>query len=91
MGILNDSFKPSLVQKFSTIIVHNALALPIYMEVKFGPLEKGIKNDWHQLRLHFSEEPLGNTLHDHKRNEEILEDMKVESIHSFIYSFILFP
>jgi hypothetical protein len=32
------------------------------------------------LRLHFSEQPLGNILHDHKQNEEILEDMKVESV-----------
>jgi len=45
MGILNDGFKPSLVQKFSSIKVYNALALPIYMEVKFRPFGKGIKND----------------------------------------------
>jgi len=28
------------------------------MEMKFGPLEVGIKSDWHQLRLIFSEEQL---------------------------------
>jgi hypothetical protein len=26
------------------------------MEMKFGPLEEGIKSDWHQLRINFSEE-----------------------------------
>jgi len=31
MGILNNTFKPSLVQKFSSIKVYNALALPIIL------------------------------------------------------------
>jgi hypothetical protein len=63
-GILNDT---------------NFQALPILLDgSKIWILEKRIKNNWHQLRWHFSEQSLGNTLHDHKRNEEILEDTKVE-------------
>jgi len=39
---------------FLRIKAHNALAFPFfYTEMKFGPLEEGIKSDWHQLRLKF--------------------------------------
>ena len=79
LGILCSTFKPTLVQNFSRIKVFNALDLPhyCYMETKFGPLEKGYKtidksrdeifqkNGW--LHLFY-----------HKRNEEILEELKVE-------------
>jgi hypothetical protein len=46
-GILCSTFNPTLVQKFSRIKVFNALDLPhyFYVEAKFGPLEKMIKND----------------------------------------------
>jgi hypothetical protein len=47
------------------------------MEAKFGPLEKLIKNDCYQSWWNFSEQS-GYTLFDHKRNEEILEKLKVE-------------
>jgi hypothetical protein len=43
LGILNNNFKSTLVQKFSRIKVHNSLAVHIYMEAKTGPLEKRIK------------------------------------------------
>jgi hypothetical protein len=39
-GILNNTFKPNLVQKFSRIKVHNALDFPLfYMKGKFGIIE----------------------------------------------------
>jgi hypothetical protein len=45
LGILNNTFKPTVVQKSSRITVYNALALPFfYMEVKFGPSGTSIKN-----------------------------------------------
>jgi hypothetical protein len=46
-GILCSTFNPTLVQKFSRIKVFNALGVPhyCYVEAKFGPLEKRIKND----------------------------------------------
>ena len=63
LGILNNNFKPTLVQKFSRIRVYNALDLPtnlygseIWTLEKFGPLEKRIKKR-HQPRLYFSEQP----------------------------------
>jgi hypothetical protein len=46
LGILNNTFKPNLVHKISTIKVYNAQSpLFFYMEAKFGPLEKRIQND----------------------------------------------
>ena len=42
LGILNNIFKRSSVQKFSRMKVCNALAVPNYMAAKFGPQkEKG--------------------------------------------------
>jgi hypothetical protein len=40
LGILNNTFKPTLVQQYSQIKVYNALALLspfFYTETKFGP------------------------------------------------------
>jgi hypothetical protein len=46
LGILNDTFKPSLVQKFSSIKVYNALALPILLhESEIWTLRKKNKKD----------------------------------------------
>ena len=46
MGILNNTFKPTLFQQYSRIKVYNVLALPLfYMEAKFVPLDKRIRND----------------------------------------------
>jgi hypothetical protein len=41
LEIINNNFKPILLQKFSRIQVYNALAL----EAKFGHLEKRIKKN----------------------------------------------
>jgi hypothetical protein len=46
LEILNNTYKPTLVQKSSRIKAYNALALPIfYVEKKFGPSEKRITRD----------------------------------------------
>jgi len=43
---MNNTFKATLVEKLSRINVYKALAVPfVDMEAKFGPLEKGIKNN----------------------------------------------
>jgi hypothetical protein len=54
------------------------LSPPYYLEMKFEPLEIIIKKDCHQSRLNFSEQPV--LLFYHKRNEEILEELKVEPV-----------
>ena len=80
MGILNNTLKPTLAHRFSTIRVYNALVLPFfYMESKFGALEKKIKT----IEIN-QDEAFRRTaryaLLDHKRNEEILEELEVEPV-----------
>jgi len=81
LGILNNQFKPTSVQKFSRISkAHSALAHPILLyESEIGPLGKkrGIEDDWHQSRWNFRR-TFGYALFDHKRYKEILEQLKVE-------------
>jgi hypothetical protein len=44
LGVLNNMFKPTLVQKFSRIEAYNELAVPtLLMEANSGPLEKRTK------------------------------------------------
>ena len=43
LGILNSTFKPTVVQTFSRIKLYNALSAFFYMEAKVGSLEKSIR------------------------------------------------
>ena len=76
LGILKNNFKPTLVQKISRkkCIIH-WLSPFFYMEAKFGPLEKRRKNNWHQLRLNFSEQP-GTSFLTTKEMKEVLKSWK---------------
>jgi hypothetical protein len=57
LGTLNNTFKPTLVQKYSTIKVYNTLAVHILLYgSEIWALRKKDKKDWHQSRLNFSEE-----------------------------------
>jgi hypothetical protein len=81
LGILNNTFEPTLFQKFSRIKVYNALALPIvYMEAKFGPLRH---KDKKAIDINRDESfQRSSPVHPfyHNRNEEILEELKVEPV-----------
>ena len=50
------------------------------MEAKFGILKKKIKNGWHHWRRIFQKNSLVTPFFDHKSKEEILEDLKIESV-----------
>jgi len=68
-----------LVQKFSTTKVYKAPAVPTLLYVsEFWALKKRIKNDRHQSRLNFSEEQTRAPFVTTKRNEYVLEELKVE-------------
>jgi len=68
-----------LVQIFSKIEVYYALALLILLYgSKILMLRKNNKTDYHQSRLNFSETAT-HTLVNHKRNEEILGELKVKT------------
>ena len=50
------------------------------MEAKFWPSGKRIKNDWHQSRINFSQDPLGTPFFDHRKNQDILWELKAEPV-----------
>ena len=78
---MNKTFKPTWVQKFSRKKLHNALALPIliYVGAKFGPLRE-IQKRMISTAIKFSRIAAEYFLFYHRRNEEILKDLKVEPI-----------
>ena len=51
-----------------------------YMEAKFGSLEMRIKKWMTSIVTRFSEERLGTPFFDDKRNEEILDELKLEPV-----------
>ena len=78
-GVINNTFKPTVVQKVSRIKVYNNwLSQFCYVEVKFGPLEKKIKK-LTSFDMKVFRRTAGCNLCDHKRNEEIWEELKVET------------
>jgi hypothetical protein len=80
MGIQNDTFKPTMFQKFSSIKVYNTLAVPILLHgSEIWTLRKKDKKQLTSIEMTVFRTATRNTLLDHKRNQAILEDMKVES------------
>jgi hypothetical protein len=79
LGTLNNTFKPTAVHKFSTVKYTMHWLFSFFnMEAKFGPLGKWIKKRLTSFKTKFCIRTAGCTLFDHKRNEEILEELKVE-------------
>jgi hypothetical protein len=69
LGILNNIFKPTMVQKFSRIKYIRSKLLPFfYMDVKFGPLEKRIKH-LASIEITFFTRTVCYASFDHKSNE----------------------
>jgi len=79
LGILNNIFKPALVQKISRIKVHNAPALPILLYGSENRTRKKKKDEKRltSIEIKFFRKTAGYTLFDHERNEEILEEARV--------------
>lgn len=78
LGIIHNTFNPTLVQKFSIIKVYNTLVLPHSLyESEIWTLEKIIKK-----RLASTEMKIfriaGTTFFDHNRHEDGLEQLTVE-------------
>jgi DNA-binding sugar fermentation-stimulating protein len=71
--------KPTLVQKSSRIKIYNAPALRILLYgSEIWTLRQKDKNRLTSTEMNFSRRRAGYTLLDHKRNEEILEELRVE-------------
>jgi hypothetical protein len=68
-----------LIQKSSRIKIYNTLALPILVYgSKIWTLRQKDKNQPTSTEMRFFKTTAGFTLFDHKRNEEILEELKGE-------------
>ena len=77
LGIKNNTFKPTLVQKVSNIKAYNALDLPILLfEIEIRILRKKDKKTIGINRDENFQKKRQVHLFDHKRNEEILEELK---------------
>jgi hypothetical protein len=51
LGVLNNTFKPTLMQKFSRIKIYNAPALRVPLHgSEIWTLSQKDETDWHQLR-----------------------------------------
>jgi hypothetical protein len=72
LGIPNSTYKPNLVQKFSSLEVYNAVTLPtLYTEAKFGHEKKKRIKRLTSVEMKFFLRTAGYALLDHKRKEEI--------------------
>ena len=81
LGILNKTFKPTLVQKYLRIIVYNALAACILLYIsETWTLRQKDKKWLSSIELKFFWRTAGHTLFDQKLNEEILEELKAEPV-----------
>jgi hypothetical protein len=70
-----------LVEKFSTINIYNALAVPIILRgSEIWTHIKKDKNDEYQIEMKFFRRTAGYTIFYHKRNEEFLEELKEEPV-----------
>jgi hypothetical protein len=78
LGIQNNTFKPTLVQESSRRKIYNALTFPILLYgSEIWTLRQKDENRLTSMEIKFFRRTAGYTLFDHKRNEKILEDLKV--------------
>ena len=79
LAILYNNFKSNLAQKFSRIKKYKLhwFSAFFYLEAKFRPLKKGQRR-LTSMEIKVFRKTTGYTLFDHKRKENILEELKVE-------------
>ncbi|KAJ4434293.1 hypothetical protein ANN_22845 [Periplaneta americana] len=81
LGIINNALKAKLVQKSTRIKIYNTLALPFLLYgSEIWSLKKKDMNRIKAMEMKFLRRTAGYTLLDRKRNEEILEQLEVESV-----------
>jgi hypothetical protein len=81
LGILNNTFKPTPVRKSLRIKIYSALALPILLHgSEIWTLRQKDKERLTTTEMQFSKGTARYTLFDHKRDEEILEELTVEPV-----------
>jgi hypothetical protein len=86
--VINVVFKPSLVHQHTRLNIYRTLARPVLI---YGSeawmIRKGDEKRLQAAEMIFMKKTAGLTLWDHKRNEEILQNLKVEPISKFIQNY----
>jgi hypothetical protein len=78
LGLLNNTLKPNLVKRSTTLKLYRTLALPTLLYGSdIWTIKQCDKNRLRTAEMKHLQRTAGYTLLDHKRNEEILEELHV--------------
>jgi hypothetical protein len=78
MGLLNNTLKPNLVQRRTRLKLYKTLALPTLLYgSEIWTIKQCDKNRLRTAEMKYLRRTARYTLLDHKRNEEILEELHV--------------
>ena len=81
LGNINSTFKTNSFQKFSRIEIYKTLAVSIFLYgSEIWTLRQKGKNRLTSIEKNIFPEEQRYALFDHKTNEEIMEEMKVETV-----------
>jgi hypothetical protein len=88
IGVIDQVFKPSLVQQHTRLNIYRTLARPVLVYgSEAWTIRKADEKILQAAEMKFMRKTAGLTLWDHKRNEEILKNLKVEPISKFIQNY----
>jgi hypothetical protein len=80
-GIINNTFKPNIVQKGTRIKLYATLALPVLLQgSETWTVKSKDKSILTAAEMKFMRKTAKYTWRDHKNNEEIINELKVTSI-----------
>jgi hypothetical protein len=78
LGLLNNTLKPNLVQRSTRLKLYKTLALPTLLYgSEIWTIKQCDKNRLRTPEMKYLRRTAGYTLLDHRRNEEILEELHV--------------
>jgi hypothetical protein len=87
IGVINQVFKPSLVQHTRLNIYRILERLVLSYGSEAWTIRKADEKRLQAAEMKFMGKTAGFTLWDHKRNEEILTNLKVETIFKYIQNY----
>jgi hypothetical protein len=81
MGIMNEAFKPTLVQKHTQICLYKALSWPVlYYGTEAWTIHNGDSNRLVACEMKFMRRTARYMKWDHERSEDIVTELKIESV-----------
>jgi hypothetical protein len=88
IGVINQVFKPSLVQQHTRLNIYRTLARPVLIYgSEARTIRKADEKRQQASEMKFTKKTAGLTRWNHKRNEIILKNLKVEPILKFIQNY----